>query len=181
MRTPPERAMRAPTDEGGGSSPAPAGSHTPEARLAALDITLPPAPKPVASYVPWATSGNLLFVSGQIPVENGIPAFKGLVGRDVTVAQGAEAARLCAVNALAVVKAALGSLDRVRRVVRVGVFVACGADFDQHPKVANGASDLFVEVFGEAGRHARAAVGCPSLPLGVPVEVELIVETAPSA
>jgi len=144
-----------------------------DARLAELGLTLPDVTTPVANYVPFVRVGDLLILSGQIPLADGKPAFTGLLGAGVTVAEGQAAARLCAVNLLAQVRAACdGDLDRVVQVVRLGVFVAGTPDFGDHPKVANGASDLMVDVFGDAGRHARAAVGCPSLPLGVPVEVE---------
>lgn len=149
-----------------------------EARLKELGIELPAAPAPAASYIPFVRSGNLLFVSGQIPVSGGGIALKGLVGRDVSLEDAQGAARLCAINLIAQAKAACGDLDNVRRVVKVGGFVACGPDFTDHPKVVNAASELMVEVFGEAGRHARFAVGAPSLPLGVPVEVEAVFEVA---
>lgn len=150
-----------------------------DARLAELGLTLPTAAAPVANYVPSVISGNLLFVSGQVPSENGALNIKGIVGQSVSVEQGKAAARICALNLLAQAKAALGGdLGRVKRVVKLTGFVACGPDFLQHPEVINGASDLFVEVFGEAGRHARAAVGSASLPRGVPVEVDAVFEIA---
>ncbi|MBB4266844.1 RidA family protein [Roseospira visakhapatnamensis] len=150
-----------------------------EARLADLGVTLPDAAAPVANYVPFVRTGALVVVSGQIPVVDGAPAFTGLLGDGLTVEQGQAAARQCAINLVAQIRAACdGDLDRVARVVRLGVFVAATATFTDHAKVANGASDLMVEVFGDAGRHARAAVGCASLPLGVPVEVEGLVQVA---
>ncbi len=150
-----------------------------DARLAELGLTLPTAAAPVANYVPSVISGNLLFLSGQVPSENGALNIKGIVGQSVSVEQGKAAARICALNLLAQAKAALGGdLGRVKRVVKLTGFVACGPDFLQHPEVINGASDLFVEVFGEAGRHARAAVGSASLPRGVPVEVDAVFEIA---
>ena len=148
----------------------------PEAVLESLGLELPPAPAPVAVYVPAVLSGNLVFVSGQIPVAGGTPIETGIVGEGVSVERAAECAQVCALNALAVVKAQIGDLAKVRRVVRIGCFVACGAGFTEHPKVANGASELMGKVFGDRGQHARAAVGCPSLPLGVPVEVEFCFE-----
>jgi enamine deaminase RidA (YjgF/YER057c/UK114 family) len=130
----------------------------------------------VASYVPVVVAGGFAFVSGQVPLEEGAPSSTGKLGRELDVASGADAARRCALQALAALRDALGSLDRVTRIVRVGVFVASVEGFTDQPKVGNGASDLFVEVFGEAGRHARAAVGVPELPLGVPVEVEVLAQ-----
>jgi len=150
-----------------------------EAGLASLGITLPEAVAPVANYVPAVRSGGLVVLSGQVPIKDGAPAFTGLLGRDVSLEDGQAAARLCGINLIAQLKGLCdGDLDRVRRIVRLGVFVAATADFTDHPKVANGVSDLMVEVFGDAGRHARAAVGCASLPLGVPVEVDAMVEIA---
>jgi enamine deaminase RidA (YjgF/YER057c/UK114 family) len=144
-------------------------------RLTELGIELPAAPAPVASYVPVRVSGNLAFVSGMVPLEEGRPIVTGRVGEDVSVEEGAQAARRCALQALAALDEAVG-LDRVRGIVKVTAFVASGEGFTEQPKVANGASDLFVEVLGEAGKHARAAVSAPTLPLGVPVEVEAIAE-----
>ena len=147
------------------------------ARLRELGLTLPPAPKPVAAYVPFVRSGSLLFISGQIPMRDGALVARGPVPSLVSLDEARQAAVQCALNALAVAQDALGGdLDRVVRVVRVGVFVCCDAGFHDQPKVANGASDLLVEIFGEAGRHARAAVGSISLPLGAAVEVEMVLE-----
>ncbi len=144
-----------------------------EARLAELGITLPQAAAPAANYVPWVVAGDLVFVAGQITLWNGELKFLGRLGAEFGVEQGQEAARLCGLNLIAQVKAAAGGdLDRVRRVVRLGGFVACIDGFKDQPKVVNGASDLMVQVFGDAGRHARAAVGVNALPLGVAVEVE---------
>lgn len=147
-----------------------------EARLKELKIELPQAAAPVANYVPTVRSGDLLFVAGQICQWNGERRFIGKLGRDVTLEQGQEAARLCALNILAQAKAALGDLDRVLRCVRVGAFINGTDDFTKQPQVANGASDLFVEVLGDAGRHARAAVGVNALPGGVAVEVDAVFE-----
>lgn len=147
-----------------------------EARMAGLGIGLPVAPKPVAAYIPCRRAGNLLFVSGQIPMREGALIAKGAVPGQVDVEQAIECARQCVLNGLAVVKAEAGSLDRVRQVVRVGVFVCSEAGFFDQPKVANGASELLLAIFGEKGRHARAAVGSIALPLGAPVEVEMLVE-----
>jgi enamine deaminase RidA (YjgF/YER057c/UK114 family) len=149
-----------------------------EAKLRDLGINLPTPPAPVASYVPTVTSGNLLFVSGQITSAPEGLKFVGVVGRDMKVEDGKAAARLCAINVLAQVKAACGDLDRVKRVVKLSVFVNATPEFIQHPEVANGASDLMVEAFGEAGKHARAAMGAGSLPRGVACEVEAIFEIA---
>ena len=149
------------------------------ARLAELGITLPKAVAPIANYVPWVRTGSLLFISGQITMgANGLE-YAGAVGKDVSVEDGKRAARLAALNVIAQASAALdGDLDRVKRVVKVTGFVNSGAGFAQHPDVVNGASDLFVEIFGEGGRHARAAVGSSSLPRNTSVEVEAIFEVA---
>jgi enamine deaminase RidA (YjgF/YER057c/UK114 family) len=150
-----------------------------DARLKELDITLPAPPAPVASYVPFVVSGHHVFISGQVTVDSGGLKYVGIVGKNLSLEEGKEAARLCAVNAIAQVKAACGGdLDRVKRVVKVTVFLNAIREFTQHPEVANGASDLFVAVFGEAGRHARSAVGAGSLPRGVACEVEAIFEIA---
>ena len=150
-----------------------------EAKLAELGLTLPAAAAPVAAYVPVVIAGNLAFVSGQVSFVDG-QLLKGRLGDDVTLEQGVLAAQGCALMILAQLKAALGSLERVERVVKLGAFVNCTADFTDQPKVANGASELMVAVFGEAGRHSRAAVGAPSLPLGVAVEVDAIVAIRPA-
>jgi enamine deaminase RidA (YjgF/YER057c/UK114 family) len=149
-----------------------------EERLTELEIELPPVAVPVASYVPVVVSTGLAFVSGQLAMEEGKPIYLGRLGADVSLDDGAAAARRCAIQALAALKSELGSLDRVRRIVKLTVWVASTAEFTDQPKVANGASDLLEEVFGEAGRHARAAVAAPALPLGVPVEVEVLAEVA---
>lgn len=144
-----------------------------------LALELPPASQALASYVPVVVTGNLAFVAGQVPLSEGALIWSGKLGAELDVAAGAEAARRCALQILSALRAELGSLDRIRRVVKVTVWVASAPGFTDQPKVANGASDLFVEVFGDAGRHARAAVGAPELPLGAPVEVELIAEIEP--
>jgi enamine deaminase RidA (YjgF/YER057c/UK114 family) len=149
---------------------------TAEQALTSLGITLPTPPAPAGSYVPVVVTGNLAFVAGQIPVEAGQVKFKGKVGRDVSIEAGQQAARMCTVNALAQLKTALGSLDRIKRVIKVTGFVNCEPSFADQPKVVNGASDLLVQVFGEKGKHARAAVGVSSLPMESAVEVEFIVE-----
>ena len=148
-----------------------------DARLKELGITLPEAPMPVANYVPFVRSGNLLFVSGQVPMEGGKPQFIGKLGDNFKIEDGQKAARLCALNVIAQVRAALGGdLDKVKRCVRVGGFVNCMPEFGDQPQVVNGASDVFVQVFGDAGKHARAAVGVSALPRGVAAEVEAIFE-----
>lgn len=147
-----------------------------EKRLAELGITLPPPPKPVGSYIPAIRTGNLLFLSGMIPFQDGKLAWEGKLGHELTVEQGKQAARVAMINALAVIQQALGSLDRVKRIVRLGGHVASASGFNQQPLVLNGASDLLVEIFGEKGRHARLALGAVELPLNAPVELELIVE-----
>jgi enamine deaminase RidA (YjgF/YER057c/UK114 family) len=151
---------------------------TPEERLQELGVSLPAPATPVAAYVPCVRTGDLVYVSGQVPMVDGKPSHLGHLGDDVDLEAGRAAARTCAVNVLAALKAELGELSRVRRVVKVTGFVASTADFTDHPKVVNAASELFGDVFGDAGRHARAAVGVSALPLGVPVEVEAIVEVA---
>lgn len=146
-------------------------------RLAELGIELPEPSAPAANYVPYVLSGNLIFVSGQVTVWNGELRFIGKVGADLSLEDGIEAARLCALNLIAQARdAAGGDLDRIKRVVKLGGFVNAGPDFTDHPKVINGASDLMVEVFGEAGKHARFAVGAGSLPLGVAVEIDGVFE-----
>jgi enamine deaminase RidA (YjgF/YER057c/UK114 family) len=147
-----------------------------EARLKELGISLPSAAAPAANYLPYVLTGNLIFVSGQLPFEDGQIRHKGTVGAEVSITVGALAARLCALNLIAQVKSAIGDLDRVARVVKLTGFVASAPTFTEQPKVMNGASDLMVEVFGDPGRHARAAVGVAALPLGVPVEVDGVFE-----
>lgn len=145
--------------------------------LAEKKIELPRAAAPVANYVPVVRAGNLAFVSGQVTVWNGEFRFIGKLGKEFAIEQGQQAARICGLNILAQLKAALdGDLDRVKRCVRLGVFVNSVDDFTDQPKVANGVSDLMVEVFGDAGKHARAAVGVNVLPLNVAVEVEAVFE-----
>lgn len=150
-----------------------------ETRLAELGITLPQPAAPVAAYVPVVIAGGLAHVSGQVSFVDGV-LLKGRLGEDVTLAQGIEAAQGCGLMILAQLKAALGSLDRVERVVKLGAFINSAGTFTDQPKVANGASELMVAVFGEAGKHARSAVGVPSLPLGVAVEVDAVVAVRPA-
>ena len=150
---------------------------TPEDRLAQLGHALPPFSKPLASYVPAVRTGNLVFVSGQVPLENGAALATGSVPAEVDEAMAKRCAERCTLNGLAVVKGEIGELSKVRRVVRVGCFVASDAGYGGQPGIANAASDLLVAVFGkEKGSHARAAVGCSALPLNVPVEIEFVFE-----
>ncbi len=154
-------------------------SETIESRLAALGITLPDAPAPAANYVPHATSGNLIFIAGQIPMIDGKPGHLGRLGADMDVAQGQEAARIVALNILAQARAACdGDLERISRCVKLGGFVQCTDDFADMPQVINGASDLMVAVLGDRGRHARFAVGVNALPFGVSVEIDAVFERA---
>lgn len=153
-----------------------AGEAAPEQKLAALGLSLPETPAAIANYVPAVRSGNLVFLAGQIARGADGKYVTGKVGHDCTEAQAAEAARTCAIQLLAALKAEVGDLAKVKRIVRVGGFVNCTPDFTAQPKVVNGASDLFVAVFGERGRHARASVGVASLPAGAPVEIELVAE-----
>ncbi len=149
-----------------------------EARLKELGIELPVPPTPVATYVPAVRAGDLLFLSGVIPVQQGKLTVEGKLGRDLTVEQGYEAARIALLNALSIVRTEMGSLDRVKRIVRLVGYVASAEGFTQQPAVINGASDLLVNIFDEAGRHARIAVGAAQLPLNSPVELELIVQVS---
>jgi enamine deaminase RidA (YjgF/YER057c/UK114 family) len=146
-----------------------------EERLRELGIELPQAAAPAANYVPYVLENGLLHIAGQIPFQADGSLLKGRLGENRSIEDGQAAARLCAINLMAQMKAALGSLDRVERIVKLGAFVSSAPDFTDQPKVANGASDLMVEAFGDVGRHARSAVGVAVLPLGVPVEVDAIV------
>ena len=147
-----------------------------DARLAELGISLPEVVRPVGAYVPAVRSGSYVYVSGQLPLVGGKLVFVGKVGAEVTPEQGKEAARVSGINALAALASVVGSLDKVKRIVKVTGFVASAPGFTAQPGVINGASDLFKDVFGETGQHARSAIGVAELPLGVPVEVELIAE-----
>ncbi len=150
-----------------------------DARLAELGISLPTPAVPVASYLPFVRTGALVMISGQITMDSGELRFVGKLGDTLSVEEGYQAARLCGVNLIAQMRAACdGDLDRVKRVVRLGGFVNCTPDFTDHPKVINGASDLMQDVFGDVGQHARAAVGSSSLPLGIAVEVDAVIEVA---
>ena len=151
-----------------------------DARLRELGIGLPTAMAPVANYVPYAISGNLVVVSGQVPAVDGKIAITGKVGEGVSTEDGQRAARLCLLNVLTHLRTACGGdLDRVRRVIRLGGFIASPPSFTDHAKVMNGASDLAVEIFGDAGRHARTTIGVPALPLDAAVEVEGLFEITP--
>lgn len=147
-----------------------------EERLAAAGITIPEVPVPLAAYVPGVVSGNMVHTSGQLPMANGALSFKGKLGDSASVEDGYAAAKQCAVNCLGVVKALIGNLDRVKRVVKVVGFVNSAPDFEAQPKVINGASELLQAAFGECGAHARSAVGVAALPLGAMCEVEIVVE-----
>lgn len=147
-------------------------------RLAELGLALPPVVTPVAAYVPAQVSGNLVFTAGQLPMVGGVMPAVGKVGAEIGADEAQEFARICALNALAAVDSVIGSLDRVTRVVKVTGFVASAPDFTGQPGVVNGASELLGEIFGDAGKHARSAVGVAVLPLDAPVEVELVVEFA---
>mgnify|MGYP001307951776 CR=1 FL=1 len=148
--------------------------------LRRLGVVLPAPPKPVASYVPAVLAGDLLYVSGMLPFRDGRVAVTGKLGGEVSVEQGAEGAKLALLNALAVVQQELGSLDRVGRIVRVVGHVASADGFTQQPAVINGASDLLVQIFGEAGRHSRVALGAAELPLHAAIELELLVQVKPA-
>ncbi|MEU8250138.1 RidA family protein [Nonomuraea sp. NPDC048916] len=149
---------------------------TPEEKLAELGLTLPPVVAPLAAYVPVVRTGNLVYTSGQLPMVDGKLTATGKLGADVSVDEGKEMARVCALNALAALKSEVGDLAAVKRIVKVVVFVASAPGFTQQPQVANGASEFLAEVLGEAGAHARSAVGVAVLPLDASVEVELIAE-----
>jgi enamine deaminase RidA (YjgF/YER057c/UK114 family) len=149
-----------------------------DARIAELKLELPKAAAPVANYVPVVIAGNTAYVSGQVTVFNGEFKYQGKLGKEYTVEDGQKAARMCGLNILAQLRAAIGDLDRVKRICKLGVFVNCIDSFTEQPKVANGVSDLMVEVFGDAGKHARSAIGVNVLPLNVAVEVDAIIELA---
>lgn len=150
----------------------------PDARLRELGIQLPAAPRPLAAYVPIVVRDGVAYLSGQIPMEDGRPLWQGRLGSELTPDEGKAAARRCALQALAVLKGELGTLDRVRQILKMTVYVASAPTFVEQPAVANGASEVLLAVFGDAGKHARVAVGTSSLPVGVPVEVDLVVSIA---
>ena len=147
-----------------------------EEKLKALGIILPSPPRPAGSYIPVVKTGNLVFVSGQIPMSDGKIIYSGKVTKDVSIEDAQKAARLCIINALAQLKSELGNLDKISKIIRVSGFVNSPREFTEHPKVINGASDLLFEIFEKKGQHARIAVGVSSLPLNSVVEVDMIVE-----
>jgi len=147
-----------------------------EKKLKKIGVDIPNVPEPSASYVPAVQTGKLVYTSGQGSKKDGILVYKGKLGKDLTVEEGYEAAKISIINCLAILKGHLGSLNRVKRIVKLLGFVACVPEFDQQPYVINGASDLLIEIFGEKGRHARSAIGTNILPFGTPVEIEMIVE-----
>jgi len=149
-----------------------------EKRLNELGVALPAAAAPAANYVPFMRTGNLVFTAGQLPLRDGKLQVTGLLGRDVDTAAGKEAAKLCAINILAQAKAAIGDLEKIKRLVKITVFVASAPDFTEQHLVANGASDFLVAVLGEPGKHSRSAVGTASLPLNAAVEIEAVIEVA---
>ena len=149
-----------------------------EEKLKQLNITLPTPPKPAGSYIPVVISNNLAFVSGQIPMQDGKVSYTGKVPSEKSIEEAQSAAKLCAINLLAQLKANLGSLDRITKILRVSGFVNCMPEFSEQPKIINAASDLFFEIFGEKGKHSRIAVGVSSLPLNSTVEIDMIVEFA---
>jgi enamine deaminase RidA (YjgF/YER057c/UK114 family) len=147
-----------------------------EQKLFDLGIEIHEAPKPLASYIPATKVGNLVFTAGQIPLKEGALVYEGKVGSDITVEEGVKAAALCTINCLSVIKSEIGSLDNIKRIIKVTVFVNSAEGFTDQPKVANGASDLLVSVFGDSGKHVRSAVGVSELPIDSSVEIEMIVE-----
>ena len=147
-----------------------------EKKLKEMGIDISNAPKPAASYIPAVQTGNLVYTAGQASKKDGNLVYRGKLGKDLTVEEGYEAAKISIINCLAVLKDHLGSLDRITRVVKLLGFVASTPDFDQQPYVINGASDLLIKLFGEKGKHARSAIGTNVLPFGTPVEIEMIVE-----
>jgi len=149
-----------------------------EAKLKELGLELPATPRPAANYVGAVQTGNLLFISGHVPTKDGKLTYLGKVGKDLSIEEGYEAARLVALNCLASAKSVIGDLDRITRVVKILGLVNCTEDFEEHPNVINGASDLLVQLFGDSGRHARSAVGMQALPFGLAVEIEMIFEVA---
>lgn len=147
-----------------------------EEKIKHLGITIPEPVKPLAAYIPAMQVGNLVMTSGQVPISAGVVKYQGKVGRDLSEEEGKEAAKLCAINCLSAVKSVIGNLDKIKRVLKLTVFIASAEGFTAQPKVANGASELIGEIFGEAGKHVRSAVGVSELPLNSAVEIEMIVE-----
>lgn len=149
-----------------------------EEKIASMNIKIPVPPKPAGSYIPVVRTGNLLFVSGQIPIKDGKVEFQGKVPSDASIDDAQQAARLCIINVLAQLKSEIGTLDKVSKIVRLSGFVNSASDFFEQPKVINAASDLLFEIFGEKGRHSRIAVGVASLPLNSTVEIDLVAEVS---
>jgi enamine deaminase RidA (YjgF/YER057c/UK114 family) len=147
-----------------------------EEKLLEMGIEIPEAPKPLASYIPVIKSGNLIFTAGQVPLANGEVKYKGKVGKDISLEDGIKAAEICTINCLSVIKTLIGELDKIKQILKVTVFVNSGEGFTDQPKVANGASDMLVSIFGENGKHVRSAVGVSELPINSAVEIEMIVE-----
>ncbi len=147
-----------------------------EEKIAQLGFSIPAAPKPLASYIPAIRTGDLVFTAGQLPMKDGSLAYKGKLGKELTEEDGKKAAQVCALNCLSVIKGEIGNLDNISNVIKLTVFVSSAEGFINHPQVANGASDLIKEIFGENGKHVRSAVGVAELPLGAPVEIEMIVK-----
>lgn len=147
-----------------------------EEKIKQMNVVIPEAIKPLAAYIPAIRVGNLIMTSGQVPISAGVVKFLGKVGKDLSEENGKEAAKLCAMNCLAAIKSVIGNLDKIKRVVKLTVFVSSADGFIAQPKVANGASEFIVEIFGEAGKHVRSAVGVSELPLNSAVEIEMIVE-----
>lgn len=147
-----------------------------EEKLKELGFELPEAPKPLASYIPVKKIGNLVFTAGQIPLKNGVLVYKGKIGKEIGLDNGINAAELCTINCLSVIKSAVGDLDNIKQIVKVTVFVNSSDGFTDQPKVANGASDLLVKLFSDKGKHVRSAVGVNELPIDASVEIEMIVE-----
>jgi enamine deaminase RidA (YjgF/YER057c/UK114 family) len=145
-----------------------------EAKLKELNYEIPEAPKPLAAYIPATKDGDTIYTAGQLPMKNGELQFKGKVGAEVSEENGIKAAEICAINCLSVIKSEIGSLDNLSRIVKVTVFVASADGFTAQPKIANGASEFLVKIFGDAGKHVRSAVGVSELPLAAPVEIEMI-------
>jgi enamine deaminase RidA (YjgF/YER057c/UK114 family) len=148
-----------------------------EEKINQLGLSVPVAPKPLASYIPAVKIDDLVFTAGQLPIKEGSLAFKGKLGKDLNEEEGKKAAQLCALNCLSVIKGEIGNLDNIVRVIKLTVFVNSAEGFINHPQVANGASDLIKDIFGENGKHVRSAVGVAELPLNAPVEIEMIVRT----
>jgi enamine deaminase RidA (YjgF/YER057c/UK114 family) len=149
-----------------------------EEKFKQMGVTIPEAAKPLAAYIPALQVGNLIMTSGQVPIADGIIKFQGKVGKDLTEEEGKEAAKLCAINCLSAVKSLNGNLDIIKRIIKLTVFVNSAEGFTAQPKVANGASEFIVEIFGDAGKHVRSAVGVSELPLNSAVEIEMIVEVS---